>query len=330
MRMKRRLPKWMKVLVVLLILGGIVLLYQSNEASKMTWEIDRKIQVERGPLVLEISAYGEVKPQNRVEVKPPLTVRLDEIFVKEGDSVKRGDLLAKMSSSERAALLDAARSKSPEALEYWEQVYRPTPLIAPIDGTIIVSAGEPGQTFGADRAVVVISDRLIVTAFVNETDIGKVEVGQKARITLDAYPDRKYVGLVDHIAYESELQNNVNVYRVEIAPDQIDAMFRSGMTAQVVIETKEIKEALLVPEEAINSCPNDLSSRQPGKKMDCVVTSLRFGNPKWNEVETGESNGKLVEVIQGLSEGEQILVVKRVSGKKRVPQSSGFPFTRRR
>ena len=100
---------------------------------------------------------------------------MERVLVTEGDVVKQGQVLAWMSSTDRAALLDAARMQSKETSSYWETVYKPTPLIAPISGQVIVQQIQPGQTLGLDSAVVVLSDRLIVKAQVDETDIGRVK-----------------------------------------------------------------------------------------------------------------------------------------------------------
>ena len=102
--------------------------------------------------------------------------------------VKTGQTLALMSSTERAALLDAAQTQGPEAIKYWEDVYKPTPLLSPIDGEVIVSKDYPGQTITASDVIVVLSDHLIVQAQVDETDIGKIKLGQEVTLSLDAYP----------------------------------------------------------------------------------------------------------------------------------------------
>ena len=67
-------------------------------------EVVRKVKAARGDLRVTISSTGEVKPQNRVEIKPPVTGRVEEVLVKEGQTVTQGEVLAWMSSTERAAL----------------------------------------------------------------------------------------------------------------------------------------------------------------------------------------------------------------------------------
>ena len=165
---------------------------------------------------MTVITTGVVEPQNRLEIKPSISGRIEEILVHEGDHVRSGDVLAWMSSTERAALIDAARSQGNKELKYWEEVYKKTPLISPIDGEIIDRPVEPGQTVTTSDAVLVLSDRLVVNAQFDETDVGKVKIGQKAFITLDAYPDIQLDGVVDHIAYESQVINNVTIYDVDI------------------------------------------------------------------------------------------------------------------
>jgi macrolide-specific efflux system membrane fusion protein len=94
--------------------------YNTNKSRAKTVE---EIRPDRGDIEVTISTTGTVQPQNRLEVKPPINGRVEEIPVKEGDVVKKGDVLARMSSTDRAALLDAAHSKGEEFMAYWEDVY---------------------------------------------------------------------------------------------------------------------------------------------------------------------------------------------------------------
>src|SRR5262249_53194260 len=145
------------------------------------------------------------------------------------------------------ALLDAARLQGgADSLKEWEDVYKPTALIAPIDGEVIVKAVNPGQTVTPTDDVIVLSDRLIVQAQVDETDIGKVKIGQTVDITLDAYPDIQLTATVNHIYYESKIVNNVTMYAVDLLPDHIPDVFRSGMSANVQIIQAQKDHVLLV------------------------------------------------------------------------------------
>ncbi len=259
----------------------------------------KEIQPTVGSIQKTISTTGTVEPQNRLEINPPIAGRVEEIEVQEGQTVKAGDILALMSSTERAALLDAARLKGHEELEYWQNVYKSTPLIAPIDGEVIVRSVEPGQTVTTSDAVLVLSDRLIVQADVDETDIGEIKTGQTAMIGLDAYPDIHVSAKVDHISYESELVNNVTIYGVDILPANIPEVFRSGMSANVEVVVQEKQNAVLLPIEAVNN--------RDGKTF--VLSKHPFsGEIVPTPVTTGIQDDQNIEIISGISEADTVVI----------------------
>ena len=276
----------------------------------------QQVPVLRGDLKVTVQATGVVQPQNRLEIKPPISGRVEEVLVQEGEVVKKGKVLAWMSSTERAALLDAARTKGAESLAHWEEIYKPAPLIAPLDGTIIGRNVEPGQTVTAQDAVFVLSDRLIVLAQVDETDIGQVRLKQPASVTLDAYPDREIAAVVDQIAYEAKTINNVTIYEVDVLPAEVPEAMRSGMTANVTFVTEQKQGVLLVPSEAVR--------REQGR---ATVFTARTGGgpPETKPVETGATDGKMVEVTSGLGEGDTLLV----RSKRALPAHKNLksPFT---
>jgi macrolide-specific efflux system membrane fusion protein len=283
-----------KILVVLALLGGF---------SWFTWQrlqpekpVFKQVALTQMVLRNVIAATGTVEPQNRLEVKPQVSGRLEKILVKEGDAVTKGQVLAWMSSTERAALLDAARMQDEAGVAYWENVYKPTPLISPITGEVIVRKLEPGQTIGLDTPVVVLSDRLIVKAQVDETDIGKVRVGQEVEITLEAYPDTLIKGRVVHIAYESKIVSNVTIYEVEIAPLSTLQYFRSGMGANVSIIEKQA-QVLALPVEAVSS-----------NVRGAFVLVQGQDGPRPQKVKTGMTDDKMIEIVSGLAQTDQVLV----------------------
>ena len=260
----------------------------------------RPVQVTRGDLQVSVLATGVVQPQNRLEIKPPVGGRIEEVLVEEGQSVRKGEVLAWLSSTERAALLDAARAKGPQELAHWEEIYKPTPLITPLDGILIAKNVEPGQTVTAQDPVLVMSDRLIVKASVDETDIGRIHLDEKAKITLDAYPEETMLAHVDHIAYEAKTVNNVTTYEVDVLPEESPDFMRSGMTANVTFFVEGKKDVLILPAEGINQGDSRATVLvpDPSRKKGAV--------PK--EVTVGITDGKRVEIISGLKESDTVLV----------------------
>ncbi|MEW6516206.1 MAG: efflux RND transporter periplasmic adaptor subunit [candidate division FCPU426 bacterium] len=277
--------------VVALALAGCSPKGQGNEVQT--------VQPEYGSIQVTVSTTGTVEPQNRLELKPPIAGRVDQILVQEGDQVRRGQTLAWMSSTERAALLDAARSQGEKGLAEWSDAYKPAPVVSPINGTVIVRGVEPGQTVSVSDAILVLSDRLIVKAQVDETDIGKVQVGQDATVSLDAYPDIRVPSRVDHIAYESQVINNVTIYEVDILPNQVPPVFRSGMsaTADIIVAAKE--HALLVPREAV----------QEVKGKFWVAVSQGAGKPSLpRQVGIGLKSDNQTEVVSGIGPEDTLAI----------------------
>lgn len=305
-----------KYLIIPAVLLILAVFFMKQGKKESVQKFSAEVMPAYGDLQITISTTGEVEPQNRLEIMPPIAGRIEKIFVKEGDSVKVGDILALMSSTERAALLDAARLKDEEELKYWETVYNATPLIAPIDGDVIVRAVEPGQTVVSTDAVIVLSDRLVVQADVDETDIGKVRTGSKAVVSLDAYPQIKVNGVVDHISYESTVVNNVTIYEVDILPDSIPEVFRSGMSANVDIVTESKENVLLIPQAAV--------TEEGGQSF----VLLKDGNSHTvrQRVELGLSDDDNIEVVSGLSEDDAILISVDEYSLPKSKESAGNPF----
>ena len=274
----------------------------------------------RGTIQLFVSTTGTVLPKNRLEVKPPVNGRLDELLVQEGEKVKSGQTIAWLSSTERAALLDAARGKGEETLKYWQDVYKPIPLISPIDGEVIVAKTQPGQTITTSDAVIVLSDHLIVRAQVDETDIGKIKQGQEAVLTLDAYPQKKIKGHVEHIYYESKTVNNVTMYEVDVIPEEVFEFFRSGMNTSLDFKEVVRENVLLIPEEAV--------IREKGQTL-VTVKDPQTQQTQRRRVELGISDNKNIEIVSGLTENDIIMVK---SNKYSLPKNNigSNPFMPRR
>jgi len=245
-----------------------------------------------------IESTAVVQPRNRIEIRPPISGRIDEVLVEEGHTVRKGEVIARMSSTERATLLDAARAKGDAAYSKWENAYKPTPLVAPLDGRIIARGTEPGQTVTAADTVLVLSDRLIVSAQVDETDIGAIHVGQRAVIVLDAYRNIHICGTVTRIAYEAVTHNNVTIYAVEVEPETVPDCMKSGMTASATFTVREVQGALTLPSDAI--------IMQDGHRY--VLIDAGVGRQAERRmVKTGLTGNGRIEVIGGLDGSETVL-----------------------
>ena len=297
MKVNRSKLVWGVVVSVLVLgIGGFFLFKGSRSADKPLAEIHPS----RGTISSSVSTTGAVEPQNRVKIQSSVGGRIEEILVQEGRLVKKGAVLAMLSSTERAALLDAAKLQGKSEQSYWENVYKKTAVIAPMDGQVIVRSVDPGQTVTTSDSLFVLSDRLIVKAFVDETDIGRVKIGQKALIGLDAYPDIRVNGVVEHIYYESHLQNNVNIYNVDVIPDRIPDVFRSGMSANIKIIVQEKNGALLLPISAVLN--------KNGKSVVLQKNGTTQQTIRYSPVQIGLQDESNIEIVKGLTDSSVVLL----------------------
>jgi macrolide-specific efflux system membrane fusion protein len=170
---------------------------------------------------------------------------------------------------------------------------------------VIARNREPGQTFTSADAVFVMSDLLTVKAQVDETDIALVKLRQKAFITLDAYPDRGFDGVVEQIAYDAKTVSNVTTYEVDVLPLKIPDFMRSGMTANVRFLVASKHDALLLPSAALRV--------RDGRTY--VLVPVGDGTQVEREVRVGLTDGRNSEIAEGLAEGDKALIAQlRKSG----------------
>lgn len=314
--------KWIAgIAVVALVIGAVRWGVKRKESVASPTAYDA-VQVARGDIAVTIQSTGVVRPQNRLEIKPSVSGRIEEVLVNEGDNVETGQIVAWMSSTDRAALLDAARARGSEELARWQDIYKPTPLVAPLTGEIIDRAMEPGQSATPADAVLVMSDKLIIEGQVDETDLAQIHVGQDALVTLDAYPDQSFSAKVTHIAYEAQTVENVTIYKVEVLPEQMPEFVRSGMTATVTFTGRGARDKLIVPAGAV---------RDDNGRQVVLVPSAHAARPGTREVQTGLTDGKNIEIREGLAEGDRVLVPRVQSPMSAESEKSNpfMPFGRR-
>ncbi|MGA2089882.1 MAG: efflux RND transporter periplasmic adaptor subunit [Endomicrobiales bacterium] len=305
------MKKLLLIIIIALVAGGGWLYFGKSKKSRFL--TTQMVTVSQGTIKQTLEATGSVTPFNRVEIKPPMGGRIEKLLVHEGDMVKEGQILAWMSSSDRAAILDAARSQGPEALKHWEDDYKATPIVAPLGGVIILENVVVGQTIDPTIVIYAMSDYLIVLAQVDESDIGKVHIGMQSAVTLDAYPNKPVEGKVFDILYEGKNVSNVITYGVKIRLPRVPPFFRSQMTANISFIINSKDNAVLVPASFIKDMPNGSKTVMvPGPK----------GKPIVRQVTTGiESNNK-VEITSGLEPGDTILVTRSKYVPQKGPQSS--------
>jgi len=181
---------------------------------------------------------------------------------------------------------------------------------APVSGTIGSVTTQQGETvtasLNAPTFITIIDlSRLEVDTYVDETDIGKVKVGQEATFTVASFPDKDFKGKVMAIYPKAIIQDNVVYYITIISTENPEGLLRPEMTATVNISLQKRENVLTVPNGAIR--------REGGKKVVFVLENNQFSK---HEVKTGWKDPSFIEILSGLKEGERV-VIGEVPGEKK-------------
>jgi HlyD family secretion protein len=176
-------------------------------------------------------------------------------------------------------------------------------IVAPISGTLTQQDAKVGQqaTPGTPLVSIIGTGGFEVDTGVSDTDVGKLAVGDQASMTLDAFPNETFAGTVFYIApAETDVQGVVS-YQVKIAFVKEDARLKSGLSANLDIETKHKDDALILPQYAI--LQNDA-----GTFVEHLDQATKA--PTTTPVTLGiqDQNGN-VELLSGVIEGEQVITV---------------------
>lgn len=154
---------------------------------------------------------------------------------------------------------------------------------SPIDGIVLSRSVEPGQAVAASLQVATLFTiaqdlrQMELEVHVDEADVGRVDEGQTATFTVDAYPDRKYAAKVKRVAYGSTKTGDVISYAAVLQVSNDDLSLRPGMTASATIASATIENALLVPNAALRYTPADTAASNAGRG---IVGSLVPGPPR--------------------------------------------------
>ena len=168
-----------------------------------------------------------------------------------------------------------------------------------------IAAGLAAPTF----VTVVDLSKLQVDALVDETDIGRVKVGDSAAFTVDSYPDEEFEGRVTAIYPKAIIDQNVVNYDVVVTIANPRGMLRPDMTANVTVNIATKSNVLVVPNKAIK--------REEGAKVVYVVEN---GKPVRRTIRTGWKDSDYTEIASGLKEGERVVVGDIPSS---IPEQSG-------
>jgi HlyD family secretion protein len=211
-----------------------------------------------------------------------------------------------------------------------------TRILSPIDGIVLKRNVDPGQTVAASFQAPVLFTiaedlrRMEVQVDVDEADVGKVQEGQLASFSVDAYPDRRFPAVIRELRYASETVQGVVTYKAVLTVENAEMLLRPGMTATAEIGVQDVTGALLVSNAALRFTPPAQPVAQSGGLLKRLmpgmpqfrpasqreaggpsraVWMLRDGVPVAVPVTVGASDGKRTEILQGeIGEGSAVIV----------------------
>lgn len=313
---KRILPG----LAVLAIGAGALIAFQRNGAPEVAVN-----PVVRGRAVEAVYATGVVEPVSWARVSPVTPGRIVELLAAESETVKEGQLLARLDDREARArvaelesrlvylkgevgrTVDLAQKgfKSKEAEEKTRSDYQQAAaalaaarqrhadmvVLAPMEGVVLRRDGEVGEVVDTHTVLFWVGAPrpLRITADVDEEDIARVQSGQRVLIKADAFPDQILEGTLDRITLKGDPLSKT--FRVRIAlPD--DTPLLVGMTTEINVIVAEKAEALLVPAGAV---------------ADGHVFVVKNGTARALPVKVGVRGRSHVEIAEGLSGNERVI-----------------------
>lgn len=212
-------------------------------------------------------------------------------------------------------------------------------MTSPMNGIVSVINGGEGQRASANNNttssssgfITVISEKLQVEAQVNEADIGSLQIGQVAELTVNAFPNKTFTGKVSSVSPIATTVSNVQVYDTVIQLDANQIGLKAGMPATITIIVEESENTLTVPKGAVTYAAKQSAGTGNGggrSRSTNVIVMNKSGNISARQVVLGLSDSSNYEVIEGLNEGETV-VIGTSSGTSGTSGSSSSSTTNR-
>ena len=202
------------------------------------------------------------------------------------------------------------------SLERAEDQLKKTTFVAPMSGIVSKLNAEEGETVitgtmnNPGTVIMTIADmsEVLATVDVDETEINRVGLGQKAKVTVDAVAGKEYVGRVINIASSATKEGDVSVFQVEIALETPDQNLKPGMTSRAKIETDFRSDIFAIPLQSV--VEREVEVTEDGKKKKekrDVVFLIEENMAKMVPINTGISDDTDVEILSGVKEADSVI-----------------------
>lgn len=307
-----------------------------EEKSAEAEEARKQIEKERADLALQTKgermqlAEAEArlgKAKLKLEAPPDIQAVTDRqkveieyaIATRETVAIRARLQAMERAAAARIALLVSKQTQAADIVSRTQNAIMMMNVQAPRDGTVVYVTNWNGDkkkvgdsVWKADRVLEIPDlNSMKAEGEVDEADAGRVVVGQRVTLRLDAHPDQEFrgtiVGAGRTVQRKKGTQDPLKVLRVDIKLDKTDpAKMRPGMRFQGTIELARVKNAVLIPREAVSvASQGPYVHRRGALDVDLVPVKL------------GRENDKFVEVLSGIQPGDRVLVVKAGDEEKK-------------
>jgi len=313
---------------------------------------DYNDQVKKGQILLELEdelfkaqiaqSVGNVKNNEAsIELARANEIRMRSLFEKEYVSKQELDQSVQALKSAEAQLSTTKAQLSRDQTNYGYSIIK-----SPVAGVVVDRVVDVGQTVAASlqtptlfKIAQDLSKMQIDTSFA-EVDIGRIKVGQVAKINVDAFPNTNFEGVVKQIRLNPTNTANVVTYNIVVSVDNPDQKLLPGMTAYVNITFAKHDNVLLVPNAALRYRPKNeetmMALKKEDKKTDKPkalddglargkVYILKDNKPQMVRVKTSITNGKFTEIISSELKDNDLVITGDMVGDQKAGSSAQGP-----
>jgi len=296
------------------------------EKPKLNAPLVKVIELKLQKIESTIQSPGSFDAKIVSNIVAPIDGIIDDFSLNENDYVTRNQKIAVINSQDRVSLIANATNKielanerlSPlketdseyqsakvelnnalEDLKYSEKLLLPIPVIASISGIILKKTIEQGSVVTAKQQLLTIADfkSLVIKTSVSEQLISKIRIGQKIKVTIDAYPDKEFSGVISLINLVTD-PVTLSI-PLEIKVNSQGMKFQPGMMALLTFVTDSKPNAVVIPNDAVLTKSN-------GDKFVFVINDTTAHQ---RTIQTGISTKDFTEVLSGVSAGERLVTL---------------------
>jgi HlyD family secretion protein len=288
---------------------------------------DYNSPVKRGQLLAELDPtpfQAQVEQRGADLVRAEVEMRNAGIAYRRSERLLAQGLLAEAEYDGARAAYESAKAQvdlAAAALRQARTSLSYTRIHSPIDGVVVARQYDIGQTvaasFQAPTLFTIAEDltKMQVLVDVDQSDIGRVAVGQEARFTVDAWPEEDFSGRISQIRLNATQNQNVVTYPVIVEVANPGGKLRPMMTADVTIEVARVTTVLRVPNAALRFQPitaaggGEGGRGAPAGRKGTVHVVGAGGALRAVGVRTGLSDGRFTQILDGeIREGDRVAV----------------------